>query len=192
MVDRFRSLFTRDRELESRVHTELTHRSRERLASITNLASDWSARAFSELTDEVGYSEINNVSPSRDHIEFILEADTVLVLSYVEHYFRIGWDDATNPNVRRIPYKMAVGQMMSKMEDVLITEGLLWELDVGEDYIQFHPLESEALDDIDKKVRALAAEEPWEDVLDGYNTAFERYLNGDFDELIPKKLYNSI
>lgn len=35
-------------------------------------------------------------------------------------------------------------------------------------------------------------EEPWEKALKGYNDAFGRWKNGDYDELIPKKLYNSI
>ncbi|MFC7081612.1 hypothetical protein [Halorussus caseinilyticus] len=74
----------------------------------------------------------------------------------------------------------------------MITEGLLWEIENGRGTIRFQPLESEAMESMDKKVQALAEEEPWGDALKGYNDAFERYLAGDFDELIPKKLYNSI
>ena len=80
----------------------------------------------------------------------------------------------------------------SKINDVLITEGLLWELNLEGSHARFRQIESEAMEDIDEKIQVLAENEPWGDALKGYNDAFERYLQGDFDEQIPKKLYYSI
>lgn len=198
MSDRFWSLFTRQREPESRVHTELTKRSRERLANITDIPFSVSGRAFDRLIDEVGYTEVNEpVSSSShrdDHISYILEGDTILVLSYIEHFLREAKREikrsrmGTGPTFRNGNFT----DMVEKIRDVLITEGLLWDIDNSSGSIQFHPLESEAMEDIDTKVQALAEKEPWDDALKGYNAAFERYLDGDFDEIIPKKLYNSI
>ncbi|MBO4249586.1 hypothetical protein IL252_17435, partial [Halomicrobium sp. IBSBa] len=76
----------------------------------------------------------------------------------------------------------------------LITEGLLWKMEWADEggIIQFIPLESEAMGEIDEKVQALAEQEPWDGALRGYNDAFERYLNGDFDDTLVTKLYNSI
>jgi len=48
------------------------------------------------------------------------------------------------------------------------------------------------MEDIDKKVQALAEEDPWKDALKGYNAAFELYLEGSFDDTLVTKLYNSI
>lgn len=58
--------------------------------------------------------------------------------------------------------------------------------------IQFVPIASESMEEIDAQVQALAADQPWTDALRGYNAAFELYLAGDYNENIPKKLYNSI
>lgn len=191
MVDGFWSLFTRQREQESRVHTELTQRSRERLASITHLSDEISKAAFRRLQDEVGFSEINEVSYDKDHVKFILNADTVLALSYVEHYMDASIDMVTRQ--RRPPVdEERVRDTLGKLKDTLVSEGILWEMKPAEKGVEFYPLESEAIEDMDKKVQALAEKEPWSEALKGYNAAFERYLDGDFDELIPKKLYNSI
>lgn len=192
MPDQFRSLVSREREFESRVHSELTPKSRERLASITNIHSRWSSKAFQELADEIGFSEIKEVSSNQNHTEFVLEADSVLALSYIEYYVRTAWNQVTSIGYHGRPDKNDVNEVIAKIEDVLITEGLLWDIEGDSDGIRFQPLESEAMEDVDEKVQALAEKEPWGDALKGYNDAFERYLEGDFDELIPKKLYNSI
>lgn len=192
MRDRFRSLFTRQREFESRVHTELTTRSRERIASITGDRRKWIETAFGELADEAGPSRITEVSPDTDHTEFIMNADTVLVLSYIEHYFRAAWNQVSRRGYRGSASKTEVNMKLEKIKDVIITEGLLWEVEGDNGRVRFRPIESEAMEDMEENVQALAEDEPWDDALKGYNAAFERYLAGDFDHIIPKKLYYSI
>ncbi|MDL0123075.1 hypothetical protein [Halobacterium salinarum] len=83
-------------------------------------------------------------------------------------------------------------EILGKFNDIVITRGLLWEIEFENGMIRFRQIESEAMEDIDKEVQALAEQEPWGDALKGYNDAFERYLDGDFDEQIRKKLYYNI
>jgi hypothetical protein len=191
MSDLFRSLFTRQREFESRVHTELIQRSRERLANILDAGRNHEERAFSELVDETGLSEVKKWADLQ-HEEFVLNADTVLVLSYIEHYVRELWHRVTSYSYRGDLSEDHVITIIKKIEEVLITDGLLWELEIGNKYIKFRPIESESMEEIDEKVQALAEKEPWDDALEGYNAAFERYLEGDFDHTLVLKLYNSI
>jgi hypothetical protein len=191
MSDPFRSLFTREREFPSRVKTELEKRDRERLASITGPYPRICDAAFKELRDEVGYSKIEEATPNISSDELIKVGDSILVLSYLEHFLNILKDRANvrqNRNIGKDDYSTVV----EKVYEVLITEGLLWDLEIKNNQIQFRQIESEAMEDIDQKVQALAEKEPWGDALKGYNDAFERYLQGDFDEQIPKKLYYSI
>ncbi len=81
MADRFRSLFTREREFEARIHSELTKVARERIANITSHRQKYHKSAFGELADEVDTSRIYDVSEKLDHTEFIHNADTILALS---------------------------------------------------------------------------------------------------------------
>lgn len=190
MAGPFRSLFTREREFPSRVKTELEKRDRERLVSILDPYSRSRGAGYKELRDEVGESRITEATPSQSSDELILEGDTILVLSFLEHvlndmYIR---SQRGRSNVSKSDFKEVIG----KVSDVLITEGILWEIEFDEGKIRFRQIESEAMEDIDKEVQALAEQEPWEDALKGYNDAFDRYLDGDFDEQIPKKLYYSI
>lgn len=191
MVDRFRSYVTRQRDFEPRVHTTLQKRSRERLANITEIHGSFSERAFKELMDEVGTSEVKDVSSNLDHFDFIMHADTELVLSYLEHYIRFALSRVKRRRWVPPPTEGGVEKAILKIYDVLVTEGLLFEIDTGSGF-QFRPMESEAMDEADREIQALAEEEPWKDALQGYNDAFQRWKDGDYDELIPKKLYNSI
>lgn len=84
--------------------------------------------------------------------------------------------------------------MIDDIGNVLVTEGILWDINrLGEGgIIEFVPLESGGMQEIDEELQDLAAVQPWGEALKGYDDAFDRYLNGDFDEHIAKKLYYSI
>lgn len=186
----FRSLFTRERDFPSRVKTELEQRERERIASIISPYSKSTNVAFKELRDEVGYSKIEDVTPSISTDELIEKGDSVLVLSYLEHFLKDLKSKGEDPY--GVYSQKDVVEVFDKLSDVLITEGLLWEIEFKDGEARFRQIESEAMEDVDQKMQALAEEEPWADALKGYNDAFDRYLEGTYDEQIPKKLYYSI
>jgi len=169
----------------------LEQRDRERLVSIIQPYSSSRGAADKELKDEVGKSKIEEATPSQRSDELVLNGDTILVLSYLEHFLNEMYR-RSRPKVSSRIVKADFREVIGKVDDVLITEGLLWELEVDNKTIRFRQIESEAMEEIDKEVQALAEKEPWGDALAGYNDAFERYLAGDFDEQIPKKLYYSI
>jgi hypothetical protein len=187
----FRSLFTREREFPSRVKTELEQRERERLASITEPFSDCQDHAFKELQDEVGHSKILSQSGDFGHKAFVCNADTILVLSYLE-YLLNGLSTQARGRYPKSINNDTVVEVVDKIRDVLVTEGLLYELEHDSGNFKFRQLESEAMEDIDKEIQALGEEQQWSDALEGYNEAFEMYLRGEFDDKIPKKLYYSI
>jgi len=133
------------------------------------------------------------------HHRFILYGNTVHILTYTE----LMLNNSMGYGIRQQSAEelqedrgdiSEQGGTISKLRNVLITEGLLWEMEWAESggILQFKPLESEAMTEIDSKVQALAEKEPWKEALQGYNDAFDRYLNGDFDDTLVTKLYNSI
>lgn len=185
----FRSLFTREREFPSRVKTELEKRDRERLVSVIEPHYKCCKQAMKELKDEVGQSKLEESTENLRAKELITNGGTILVLSYIEHFLNKLHDKYYRP---RGGSSSVYEEARDKIKEVLVTEGLLWELTISRGKARFRQIESEAMEDIDNEMQALAEEEPWDDALKGYNDAFERYLDGDFDEHIPKKLYYSI
>lgn len=156
MTDHFRSYVSRQRDAEPRVHTELNLRSRERLASITEEAGNYQKSAFSDLTDEVGYSRIEEASPNQRHREFVLNADTELVLGYIEHLINNMWARITSFGYQGTYDREDVRNKIAKINDVIITEGLLFEIEAASDNaIQFRPTESEAMEEVDREIQVL-------------------------------------
>lgn len=207
-------LIDREREPESRVHEELTSTARERLSTITEPSKYHHARsALKFIMNRVGRTLVLNHLKDEDkngediwrllHFRFIEGGDTIHVLTYIEKLlFEIhnshadsisGFDTSTMDLTGFYPAEKRK-QVISDIENVLITEGILWEIEpAGEGgVIEFKPLASESMNEVDEKIRGLARTDTWKNALRGYNAAYRRYLNGDFDELIPKKLYNSI
>lgn len=220
MSDEYTPLIDRERGSKPRVHEELTQTARERLTVVTEDTSE-SAKAESIrfLMSKVGRTPViehlptdaadDDIDGSVVHRHLIEAGDTIHVLTYLESLIK-------EHNLKRHRSRLADFRMGSKsmdllseenkivfdstkdlisgIRDVLITEGILWEVKLAGPggIIQFVPLESEAMKEMDEKVRAFSEEEPWESALRGYNDAFERYLEGDFDEVLVKKLYNSI
>lgn len=207
--DGYKPLIDREREPESRVREDLNRSSRDRIMAIlTGLVADDELKyAMKELQKKASTSEIRGDNDDIDLFDvsgeagqllsILMRADTEVTLTFVEYTINRAYERLSNANRRNYAFigygYDDVQQAVIEIEDVLITEGLLWRLEhENRRYIQFHRIESEAFDDIDTKVRALAQKDSWNEALSGYNDAFERYLNGDYDDVLVKKLYASI
>ncbi|MFC6836899.1 hypothetical protein [Halomarina ordinaria] len=204
MTDEFESFFERNREPESRVHRELTQRSRERIAHALT-ATDFDVGAALEpvirvagtsgIPDEVVEAIKTETSTcglsgnNKLHEKILLESDSDIALSYLEHLFIVQVEKYDRNN-------QWMGSHFETLCDIIETEGLLWQVrEVPENEpgtIRFESLASDAMKDVDEQVRSLAADKQWSTALRGYNDAYEQYLDGDYDELIAKRLYNSV
>jgi hypothetical protein len=162
------------------------------------VARSTAERAIDPVIDAAGKPDIpeeslnpTQVKPPDLHSNIILQAETSFVLSYLE-YLLIELQ-GTTPG-ERPPQTMQ--ENIEDLRNIIETEGLLWKIeeipenDTG--VIRFQPLASEAMEDIDSQLQALAKDNTWRKPLQAYNAAYERYLDRDYDELIPKKLYNSV
>jgi hypothetical protein len=216
--DDYVPLIDREREPKSRVHEDLTRTARERLAIIfNNTNTKYKKSSVHFLMEKIGTTELfSEISTEPDDTnsdrywsktfnQTILYSDTLYVLSMIEYHLRQSNKKYNNKALSQSPLNKgkkietedkpnpSVKSKIAKIRSILITEGILWEIKAEDGLnIRFEPIESEALADVDSEIQALAAEDTWNEALKGYNEAFERYLSGDFDELIPKKLYNSI
>ncbi|WP_136717568.1 hypothetical protein [Halorientalis salina] len=209
--DGYTPLIDREREPKSRVHEELTEPARERLSVISREMAPRSRDSIMKyLMKKVGKSPLSDYikrfsSGGIDevhHDKFIMEGKTLHVLTYIELLVKYEHRDRLQergewsmgvPVEKQAPIQ-SMEAKIGNIRDVLITEGILWDIEsVGEGgVIQFTLLESDGMREIDEKLQAISEDQPWRGALKGYNAAFDRYLAGDFDELIPKKLYNSI
>ena len=194
MTDRFEPFIDRHRETEQRVYTELTQTARERLANITKSYASGIAESALEATinraGKPGISESFDLSGSkwapavekRKHTSIIENADTEYVLTYLEVVIY----------QRGIIEHDELEELADSTENIFETEGILLNSKVTANGVVFEPIESESMSEIDEQVRGLGMTEDWREPLEGYNAAFRRYTDGDYDELIPKKLYNSV
>ncbi|HET7324037.1 MAG TPA: hypothetical protein VFJ06_06880 [Halococcus sp.] len=193
MADNFRPFIDRHREPKQRVYTELTQTARERIAHLTKSYTGGIVKSALEATIEgagkPNISESLNISGNwilddgkQKHTSIVEKADTEYVLTYIEYLFyshsRIEEDELET--------------VADSITNVFETESILLQTDNTDETIVFEPIESESMSEIDEQIQALGATDEWREPLRGYNAAFRRYSDGDFDELIPKKLYNSI
>lgn len=207
MNDEYEPVANREREPKSRIHEELTSIARERLAETTagsennrQARGEKQKKALRETAKLVGRSAVYSYMPGNpkyrpSHYHFIQQADTIPVLNYIEQLY----------STRRLNRRTKEEQLdesgpienhhlFGGIHNILVTEGILWKIEwAGKGGgIQFVPIASESMEEMDAQVQALAADQPWAGALRGYNAAFELYLAGDFNENIPKKLYNSV
>lgn len=212
--DEYTPLIDREREPKSRVHEELTRPARERLATILRFPEDKEIEdALELLISKVGVAPVSEAIPDdiasgkslrSAHHSLFYNGETEHILTYCEFLFieyqKGIFGAIDDPMLSERPIeaeeepKPPLRGKFQEIREVLITEGILWEVEwAGEGgVIQFTRIESDAMADVDSRIQALSEDEPWDEALKGYNDAFDRYLRGDFDELIPKKLYNSI
>jgi hypothetical protein len=94
MSDDHRSFYTRDRDRSSRVHTDLTEVSRERLARITYIDNTVVGEALKKSVSEadsteveaaIGDTELQTSRQQNLHHSPVMNGDTRHVLSYIEH-----------------------------------------------------------------------------------------------------------
>lgn len=217
--DEYVPLVEKEREHKSRVHEELTQPARERITVITEDIEDSQKKDSIEfLMSKIGRSpvakSVNNTDEAKEigiskiHRRFIESGTTVHVLTYLEKLVKeyhlgeldgqnisVGFNSGETVNVSTETEPLEkTSELIEEIREILITEGILWNIEMAGSggVIQFVPLESESMEEIDQKVRALAQDGPWDEALKGYNTAFERYLSGNFDDTLVAKLYYSI
>lgn len=203
-------LIDREREPKARIHEELTESARERLVAITSgKAVRYRRDVMDYLMKKVGKSPLRKFydEESVKHDKFIMKGETIHVLTYIEMLMKkfhkhnlLNEEYRTKNKIKikndpeNVPPTSNTLQTIENIRDVLVTEGILWDMQpLGEGGVfHFTPLESEGMKEIDENLQEISEDQPWANALKGYNDAFDRYLSGDFDEHIPKKLYYSI
>lgn len=208
MNDEYEPVANREREPKSRIHEELTPIARERLAETTarpgrdkQTQQKRREKALRETAKLVGRSTVYGHMSGKpgyraSHYSFVQQADTIPVLNYIEQLHPGSYKSKKRTKEEQLDEIGPIEDhhFFGGIHDILVTEGILWKLEwAGKGgKIQFLPIESESMEEMDAQVQALAADQPWTGALKGYNAAFELYLAGDFNENIPKKLYNSV
>jgi len=213
--DGYTPLIDREREPKARIHEDLTEPARERLEVITRSMSTYGHIPMNYLIKKIGtspfrrfhYRDSSNIHKTVKHEEFIRMGDTLHILTYVEMILKEYHKEniksemegrKENIDLEKEPKSYSptdiVNKSINDIEDVLVTEGILWQVNrLGKGgVIEFVPVGSEGIVDMDEEIQELATTQPWGKALKGYNDAFDQYLNGEFDEHIPKKLYYSI
>lgn len=175
----------------------------------------WAAKRLREdVGMEVDNYIIENDRGHRDNKEtvknMIMEGDEAFVFRFLERIHRY-WeeelervknrsisDDEPRAKERRetmLQEKDRLKQRMQRfrkdIETVLETEGILFRLTNIDGQWTFEQIASERLDEADKELRSLDSE-GWQDCLEGYNDAFNRYLDGHYDSGVTASLYASI
>ena len=211
MSDDFESLIERRTEDESRVHTDLTDRFRERLLHIlAAIEPDYKKETFNTLFERRGYTEIQEaIYPEADSWDevlqlvgrmldqaesrIVLSADTILTLSYVEYVLKYKDDRYSKLSRSGRMNTVSPNEIATKIVRALESEGILWELtDDGNGNPRFKEMGTEMMQEADDELRGLALGDPWKGPLKGYNDAYKLYLDRKYGKEIPEKLYNSI
>lgn len=212
--DSYVPLIDRERSSKERVHENLTEGARDRLGVATVEVSDESIdRSLGFIAKKIGRRSLldaigeDTTEKSDAHLLFVNNADTVPVLTYIErllYYHHINNMKKVLPgDIDQYLRKKTIlnsdpadqtKHIISDIRNILVSEGILWRLKLINEggVATFERLESESFADIDEGVKGLAEGEDWSEPLKGYNDAFSRYLNGDFDDTLVTKLYNSI
>jgi hypothetical protein len=209
----YTSLLDRERDTKSRIHSELTGSARERLIQVVLQlpTSEDLSRCHENIGKQVALSELHDTNtafdtndPLQKSISLLQSADTEATLTFIEYIIKQVYDHfpdtprrsgfVADAEAQYAGYKVSdIVDTINEIEHVLETEGILYRVEhTMRSHIEFHKIESEAFEESDQKIQALAEIKPWGTALRSYNDAFERYRKGKFDEQIPKKLYHSI
>lgn len=211
MPDDFESLIERRTEDESRIHTDLTDRFRERLLHIlTAVEPDHKKETFNILFERRGYTEIQEaIYPEADSWDeviqlvdrmldqaesrIVLNADTILTLSYIEYVLKFKDSQYSRRSRTSRINTVSPNEVATKIARALESEGILWELSKDSDgNPRFKEMGTEMMQEADDELRSLALGDPWKGPLKGYNEAYKLYLDRKYGKEIPEKLYNSI
>lgn len=147
---------------------------------------------------EINRENIDTDSNLTVHRRIIQNAERDAVLAYLENLLEIcyrshplKWGDIV-ANPTKIDKSEKVKSTTDKVNVVLETEGILWELNFGEGHLNFRPIGSEMMAEADEAFSAVASGKKWVRVASPYNDAYDQYKDRKFDRAIPEKLYNSI
>jgi len=217
----YNSISDRIKSAQPRVHSDLIKSARERLSTITsnparvnsteryNLPERSIDIAIRQTFEDVGTSPIKKTyseeftSTYGKHHKIITEAPRNAVLAYIENLLESVYQ--TNPNLwaecQLPPHNMKnhlyfvrynIADTVEKINIVLETEGILWQLEMEDSDFNFYPVGSELMQDSDQKLSVIAQGKKWKNVISPYNEAYNQYLDRSYDRTIPEKLYNSI
>ena len=180
-----------------RVHKELTQKAREPLMVITDfLDLEDTKRVLTGMMEDHGTSVVRNyvkqpmniydgrsVDKGRTHENILMNASEPFVFSYVERLM----------NYLRSKNSEHVENRKKKIQSTLEEEGILYDFErVGEKY-EFREIANEIMEESDGNVRKLLkGNEDWQDALESYNSAYDVYLDGDYDTRITQNLYNAL
>ncbi len=150
-------------------------------------------------------TEINSENIDADsnipiHRKIIENADRDAVLAYLENLLEIcyssssmAWSDLIpGPNPHKFDKATKIEYTAEKINVVLETEGVLWELDYDDGPFNFRPVGSEMMAEADEAFSAVASGKKWSSVASPYNDAYNLYRDRTYSREIPEKLYNSI
>lgn len=179
-------------------------------------------QAISRTYEDVGYSEVreyiteikenhrvkekfygeanDNGTPPKIsiHRRIVEKGDRDTVLAYLEHLLRLcyashrmEWDDVVT-HTSKLNKAERIRDTIQKINVVMETEGVLWELEQDESQFNFRPVGSEMMAEADEAFSAVASGKKWVRVASPYNDAYDLYKDRTYDRSIPEKLYNSI
>lgn len=167
---------------------------------------------YSSIQEHLVFEAVENISglPSGDmnkdelvdilatHKEIITSAETIPVLTYIEHLLEscvhsepIKWG---GPVVGDSKKKITndIISTKEKINVILETEGILWELQNDNFAFNFQPIGSELMVDADEEFSIVASDRKWSSVVSPYQDAYRLYIDRVYSREIPEKLYNSI
>lgn len=208
----------REQALEPRIHPGLTDPARKKISRLFEYVVEYgdindTYKEFRiEVVDEPDYFIWKNFGPALDsQTRLIQEGDTDDVLKYLEILLNTLWSN------NKDHAELDLLKMDSKLRRILHEERLLLRLRPEHKHLQrsyveggvehhrprrydpdrygpihFEKLADETIIEADQELRILAHGDRWTDPLSGYNTAWEKYQDGQFSAIIAEKLYNSV
>jgi len=132
------------------------------------------------------------------HKKIIEDAERDTVLAYLENLLescaRSTRNDWTNTTVTFsiVDPDRRLSLTTDRINTVLQTEGILWELEKENIEFHFQPIGSELMAEADGEFSTIAQGKRWRSAASPYNAAYELYRDRTYSREIPEKLYNSI
>jgi uncharacterized protein YaiE (UPF0345 family) len=153
-------------------------------------------RILTGMMEDHGTSEVKNyvrepvniydsrsIDKTETHKNILMNAPEPFVFSYIERLMNyLQSENTEHANNRE-----------RKIQSTLEEEGILYDFEwTGERY-EFRQIANEIMEESDGNVsKLLKGSEDWQDALDSYNTAYDVYLEGDYDTRITQNLYNAL
>lgn len=195
-----KTLFERRNDIPRR-HADLTDPARSKLALLikdhrilythTPLKKLKRRVSPSRIEANLNTSEWSDSRNSTDVMQDIVrEDDTLIVFSA----FELLLNENNNADMVEVNNpKKKISQISQEIQNILDTEGILWDLVRQDDTYQFQELgESIKAKEAEEEFRELFEGSEFEKALRPYNSAVELFKEKKYGKEIPEKLYNSI